>query len=257
MSEQLHSRDFSKHLNAILVSVDYADYLALTLAYNRHHFQRVVIVTAPFDYATEHVAAEHDTECHSTMAFYANGALFNKWKALEEGLDVLGRDGWLCIMDADVCWPKSLPDFTAQAGCLYTPFRRMAPAMPEIPPEADWTRLFQRHRIIRDFSGYTQIFHASDPVLGAPPWHQTDWRHAGGADTFFQAKWPTPQKVRPPFEVLHLGEPGTNWCGRASLYLDGTPPPQADARKESLMAFMRERRQHPDPQYRAERLEDG
>ena len=40
------------------------------------------------------------------LVFYADGAAFNKWKALELALDSYGRRGWLCVMDADVIWPQ-------------------------------------------------------------------------------------------------------------------------------------------------------
>jgi len=228
-------------MNAILVSVDYADYLSLTLPYNRHHFERVVVVTSPDDPLTPQVARANWAEVYQTDAFYAGGARFNKWKALEEGLDVLGREGWICIMDADVLWPRCV-SLDLEEGHLYTPLRRMAKAPSEgLPDESTWAN-YPLHRQQLEWAGYTQIFHGSDRRLGNPPWHQTNWRHAGGADSFFQLKWPDRRKLRPSFEVLHLGESGKNWCGRATSYLDGSHPPNASEKIQEVRQFIRGRR---------------
>lgn len=213
-------------MNAILVAVNYDACLTLTLPYNRHHFDRVVVVTDDGDAGdrTRRIALPHGCEVFHTDAFYRRGAMFNKWLALEEGLDACKlRTGWLCVMDADVLWPKDLPrtwqpgreypGFGYREGCLYTPRRRMYPTIPqEVPPEEEWGR-YPLHRNEAEFAGYSQVFHCSDPALPPAPWHETNWIHAGGADSFFQRRWPESRKVRPPFEVLHLGPAGENWCG--------------------------------------------
>jgi hypothetical protein len=246
-------------VNAIIVCVDYADILAVTLPYNRHHFDRVTVVTTPEDYRTCNVCSEWQTGVHCTRAFYARGASFNKWAALEEGLDTLGRKGWLCILDADVLLPKDA-DLTGgrlRPGLLYGPLRRNLdnPPIPfTVPPEERWGE-YPLHRVLHEWSGYCQVFHASDPHLGAPPWHQTDWRHAGGADSFFQAKWQPHERVRFPWQVLHIGLGGANWCGRVTPSIaDGSVPDAAPRRAETLRGFMRGRRRHLADPYSHEKL---
>lgn len=247
-------------LRAIVVCVDYSDFLSITLPRNRHHFGEVCVVTSMRDILSGRVAEEHGAQVYRTDAFYYGGAKFNKWLALENALDTYGRHGWLCILDADVIWPHRLPEFDLLPGKLYTPYRRMMPIPPivygaptefTIPDETLWSR-FPLHRVRSDFSGYTQIFHASDPVLGSPPWHETDWVHAGGGDTMLQAKWSKANKIRPPFEVLHLGDAGVNWCGRTTRFLDGSLPEQADERRRALAGYMRLRQRRGD--YRHEKL---
>lgn len=227
-------------LRAITVCVDYQDLLAVTLAYNRGHFSEFHIVTDGkcFD-QVDAIARPLDCCVHMTQLFYERGAAFNKWAALEWGIDQIGREGWLCLMDADVLWPKMAKvrpydGDILQKGYLCTPLRRMAPwpyrndygslkatalnvsdGGSLFPVEEDWKQ-FPVHRNVREWAGYSQIFHASDPVLGPPPWHEIDWKHAGGADSIFQRKWPAERKVRPPWECLHLGEAGKNWFGRGA-----------------------------------------
>lgn len=248
-------------LRAVVVSVDYSDLLALTLPHNRHHFAEVLVVTSWADIATQQLAKQHDCTCYATNAFYNRGADFNKWAALEEGLDFFGRRDWLCLLDADVLWPQIIPPQEWRPGCLYTPRRRMFPVIPptaaEIPPEEIWDR-WPVHRNEAEFAGYTQIFHADDPALPPPPWHQIDWKHAGGADSFFQLLWSPLRKIRPLWEVLHLGEAGRNWCGRATAYADGTAPTEARERQDKLSEYMRGRRgKEGDERFIQERLEGG
>lgn len=215
---------------AILVCVDYSEILALTLPYNRHHFADVMVVTSPEDLETQRLAISLDCRVLVTDAFYLDGAIFNKFRALEEGLGYYGRDGWLCIMDADVAWPKMLPKtFSPRVGYLYAPYRRMRLEANFIPPESEW-RNYTRHRQVREFAGFTQIFHGSDPALGKPPWHIQNHTHAGGGDSWFQNKWPEAKKIRPNWEVLHLGPAGKNWCGKSK------------ESQEKLRGFLRLRR---------------
>lgn len=239
-------------MRAIMVCVDYQDLLAVTLPYNRHHFGEVHVITDErCYYEVRHIADANDVSVWHTQLFYEGGASFNKWAALEWGLDRMGREGWLCLMDADVLWPKWVD---LDAGCLggspgykignlITPLRRMAPwpvfapsnpaSVFGMPYERTWG-LYPIHRNVNEWAGYSQIFHANDSVLGPPPWHEIDWKHAGGADSIFQRKWSAERKVRPPWEVLHLGEAGQNWYGRVSPLADGTVLERTEEKREMI-----------------------
>jgi hypothetical protein len=219
-------------LNAVMVCVDYSDLLAVTLPFNQHHFHRISVVTSSEDTKTQDLADQLGIDCYITDSFYDDGAIFNKWKALEEALDVFGRQGWMCLMDADILWPKELPSFELEKGNLYCPHRRMFTHKTDpIPEEEEWG-IWRIHPNIREWAGYSQIFHAEDEHLPPAPWHDITWKHAGGADSFFQFRWPEENKIRPPFEVLHIGEAGKNWCGRATPYLDGSLPQKGLERLE-------------------------
>lgn len=248
-------------IKAVCVCVDYSDILALTLPYNIHQFSEVFIVTSPVDRPNVEKVVESLSAVHhyrasvsvlDTDLFYHDGAKFNKWAALEWGLDQCGRDGWICLLDADVLWPKGAwaQLLSIRPGFLYTPRRRMMPSLPktaaEIPSEDKWTS-YPLHPNDAEFAGYSQIFHSSDTRLGNPPWHETDWLHAGGADSFFQMKWPPQLKVRPRFEVLHLGPAGVNWMGRASALTDGSVPAGAMEKHREMQRMFMQRRGRSGP----------
>jgi hypothetical protein len=245
-------------MRALTVSVDFTDLLSLVIPYNRHHFEDWLVVASWSDNATASLCEKYGVRVYRTDAFYKDGAVFNKFRAMEEGLDYYGRYGWLVLLDSDVLWPQVLPPIDWEAGNLYTPRRRMLHDVTvlnreSIPPESAWSQ-YPLHPQAIEWAGYSQIFHASDPVLGDPPWHETNWSHCGGADSFFQYKWPVDRKIRPPFEVLHLGPAGANWCGRASMRIDGTIPEDAMEKQDQVRRFVRSRVRGAADPYAAEKI---
>lgn len=237
-------------IRSITVSVNFHDYLAISAPYNNHHFQGELVVTSPEDIRTQGLAEHlksigYNIDVFVTDAFYRDKAAFNKFRALEEGLDHMGRYGWIAIRDADILWPSNIPAWALEKGRLYTPFRRMfngnRDGSTSIPQEDEW-KDYPRHQQQVEWAGYTQVFHAEDTALGKAPWHEIDLMSAGTADSFFQRKWETWNKLRPPFEVLHMGESGKNWLGRVTPYLDGSIPPNAAEKSHMLEEMLAARK---------------
>lgn len=237
-------------IRAVIVCVNYHDFLTVTLPKNARHFKNTLIISSKTDRRTIETvelfqSMGYPIELYLTESFWDDGADFNKWKALEEGLSYYGRHGWLCNMDADVLWPHIIPDFDLNVGNLYGPTRRMmAQVSFPIPDEREWSRQFPLHRNLNEIAGFSQIFHADDPALRKQPWFEQNWKHAGGGDSMFQLRWTRDQKIRPPFEVLHLGENGHNWCGRATTMLDGEVPIAADQKRLKVREYIRNRRRY-------------
>jgi hypothetical protein len=229
---------------AVMVCVDFSDVLSVTLPFNRSQFESILVVTHPDDKKTISVANQFGADVLLTTVFYEKGAVFNKFHAIELGLERNGRSGSLAILDCDVLFPRNMRPWIKRLGCLYTPRRRMFPTIPQsvdlIPEERKWRQY--KYRMPREpFDGYCQIFHASDPILGSAPWHITNWKWCAGPDTFFHRNWNERNKVRPNFEVLHLGEPATNWAGRVTPYADGTVPENAEKNRDMVNVFLRSR----------------
>lgn len=220
-------------MNAITVCVDYHDYLALTLPQNTRHFDKLLVVTSLDDRRTPAVAlqyADQGVDVYATDAFTRDGAAFNKGLAIEEGLDILGRENLLCCLDADIVLPEALPRLP-ECGVLGMPRRRQA--KPPGTIAVNWNTLEPTPEM-EFVAGYCLFFHADDPVLWDRPWFPMHWKHAGGYDTDFCDKWPVDKRVMLPFNVLHLGEPCKNWWGRTTDYLDGSTPEVADERRDRM-----------------------
>lgn len=224
------------------VAVDYLDLLQISLPRNHQHFERMIVITAHHDSATREYCSQFpNVTTFVTDAFYSDGAIFNKWRALQLAIDSLPPAGLCCFLDADVILPPEFREFNYEPGYLYTPVRRMLREPAEFTDSLNWYTLPCNPQ--EEHAGYCQVFHADDPVLAARPWFESHWTHAGIGDSFFQMRWGRRQKRRTPFECVHLGPDGTNWCGRVSPMIDGTVPPEADRRQAQLTALMQTRKQ--------------
>jgi len=234
-------------MQCITVAVGYADILAITLPRNRQHFSCMHLVTSEDtqDDAVVELGKQFNCSVTRTPAFYRDGASFNKFLAVNAALAAVRPRGWLCFMDADVVLPPTLPVNDFDAGNIYSPPRRMlVDTFAEIPPHTEWGRLplgppAPRGKIM---AGYTQIFHTADVVLQALPWYGSDYKNASDGDTQFARRWPKANRLRPAFDVCHLGRDSVNWCGRVAEYADGSLPPQAGERLIQVQAFLAGRR---------------
>jgi len=227
---------------AITVCVGYDDFLRLTLPRTIQHVAELTVVTTPTDTRTLELCQQYSerVRVHTTDVFYAQGASFNKGAAIEETFELRGRDGWFLLLDADILLPETVPAFELVSGKLYTPYRRIMSKVDGLTstPSVDPQQL-QLRREPGHF-GYFQLFHAADPAISQLPWYQTDWVHAGGCDSVFEKRWAVKDKLRPPFEVIHLGDPDENWYGRTRPRLDnGEIPADAAARRQKQEALHR------------------
>lgn len=227
-------------INAVVVCVGYDDLLKVTMPTLLPHVAQMVVVTAPQDERTQEYLKDFpNARAHVTDAFYRDGAKFNKGAGMEEGFDALGRSGWILVLDADILVPPDLTDrierLRPRKGNLYNPRRRI------LENPADWWQYtnpqkwgkLPLRKEDKGHYGYFQLFHAADPALAGRPWYPTDFVHAGQCDDKFQHKWPLDRKLRPDFEVLHLGKCDENWFGRTTGRMDGEPlDGPVDERKE-------------------------
>lgn len=221
-------------MRGIVTCVEYDDLLAITLPGNLNHLDEVVVVTSPQDARTQRlVESTPRARLHVTDAFYRHGATFNKGMAMEEGFDVLGREGWLMIFDADTLLPPVIDWSFLDPMILYSPSRHMLSDPRTWSPKLDWASL----PVAPDgeWAGYCQIFHAdSDLIKDVRPWYGINWPHAGGCDSDFQQRWGYARKKRTDFNVLHLGLDCRNWCGRVSPRRDGEKMPNQGNRRVTM-----------------------
>ena len=89
-------------LEAVVICVDYADYLAETLPFLLPHVDDVVVVTTPDDGRTHRVCKRHGVRFLPTRCFYREGEPFNKARGINYGLANLKLDGWVLHIDADI-----------------------------------------------------------------------------------------------------------------------------------------------------------
>lgn len=188
-------------VSAITVSVDYASELAHGIARWVAGLEELVVVTAPRDEETIALAEHAGATLHVTGAFWEDGALFNKARAMQEARALLPPDGWHLFIDADVVppedWMERLEAEALQPGTLHGARRVFEDGRPVVD---------------RELAGFFQLWHASDSRGVAPLGR--DWLHGGCYDSEFMLRWPRQFQRILDLELVHLGETGQNWCGR-------------------------------------------
>jgi hypothetical protein len=98
-------------LQAIVVSINYSDFLKITLPNNKQYFDKLVVVTDTKDLETAKVCNFYNVKCIQTDAFYSEGEIVpNKAKGINEGLKDLDLDAWIIQMDADIWLPPLTRD---------------------------------------------------------------------------------------------------------------------------------------------------
>lgn len=100
------------HITAITVSVNYSDFLAHSIRYNKDYINRWIIVTDTKDLETKRLCDENGLECLQTDIFYTNGK-FRKFAAINEALKLVSKDSWVLFLDGDILlskWTKRVLD---------------------------------------------------------------------------------------------------------------------------------------------------
>jgi hypothetical protein len=98
-----------KKLECVIVCINYTDFLAHTLPFNKKHFNKMVVVTDTKDIETKKLCEKWNVTCISSDDMYVNDATVpNKGIAINIGLKHIDCNDWVVIMDADI-W---LPDET-------------------------------------------------------------------------------------------------------------------------------------------------
>lgn len=229
----------------ITICVEYDDLLEMTLRNNMQHLSECVVVTSLADQKTVDVVNRvPGARVFRTDAFTRYGAKFNKGLAMEEGLNELGRDGWILIWDADIVFPPTVTYSFDVASIdpenLYGVPRLICenPAEYARNESSAWDNAHET--VDKEFPGYFQLFSASSSYLKDQPyWYDPTFVHAGGGDAWFQTLWPEEKKIRLSSTVLHLGPRDRNWYGRTTVRLDGTKSKEAVQRAAWLKRLQR------------------
>ncbi len=233
-------------IEAVTVSVGYADFLRETAPRNKHLFDRWVIVTDPADQDTFKVTRDLSLPCLFTED-HCRGGPFNKGRAIQRGFNSLSLSDWVIQMDADVVLPDDFREMLAAAHLreqkIYGCDREMVVGWEK------WQKLkhcgFRQHgyhcnvkphpdlkigsRWVSPSDGYVpigffQLFHGSEiqkwGIFQKPyPAHHAS---ASRADVQFALQWDRRHReLLGEFTAWHLESEhaplGANWDGRTTI----------------------------------------
>jgi len=114
-------------IHALLVCVNFTDYLEITIPHNRVIFESITVITSTEDVKTQNFCKWNKLDFIVTDAFKPR---FNKGAAINKGLSFLRAKQdveWVMITDADIIWPPSLKHWlpTLHPSFLYGCCRRV------------------------------------------------------------------------------------------------------------------------------------
>ena len=227
-------------LEAVIVCVNYSDFLAHTLPSTRNQFDKLVVVTDLKDKRTKALCEYYNVECVQTDAFYEGGDVFNKGKGINKGLENLSLDGWVIHLDADIYLPPQtrsiLESLPLRGKKIYGADRLMCPSFEEwqkfvncpTPIQDSWifihltkfpvgVRIAEYKTPLGGYEpiGYFQLWNPkSSGVFRYPDKHG----FADRTDVLHCKKWSRERReLLPEIVVIHLeSQPGLglNWKGR-------------------------------------------
>jgi len=243
-----------RHLEAVTVCHNYADFLAETLPRNLAHFDHYLVVTHPDDRATQSLCRSLGVECRPTDLMHQGEATFAKARAIDYGLAYLRRDDWVVHLDADVYLPPTTRRWLDLAatdpeniygidrcdctsydqwqsfirkpaqhlhqhahGCLTLPPPFPLGARVCLPAYGGYVPI-----------GFFQLWNAGRFPLRRYPLHQGSAEHT---DVLHAIQWPAKsRRLLPEIIALHLqSQPapmGANWTGRSTQpFAPDTPEP--------------------------------
>lgn len=252
-------------IEAVVVCVNYSDFLAHTLPSTRNQFDKLVVVTDYRDTQTKTLCEYYNVECVQTDAFYEGGDAFNKGKGINEGLKKLDLDGWVVHLDSDIYLPPQtrsiLENLPLDGRKIYGADRLMCPGYEQ------WQKFLNRPTPIQDAwifvhltqfpvgvrlaeyktyhggyepIGYFQLWNPShSKVFSYPDKHG----FADRTDVLHCKKWSRDKReLLPEIVVIHLeSEPGIglNWKGRTTPEFGSSKAPKRSFVERLLLSLAR------------------
>jgi len=207
----------------LIVSVNYSDFLQLTLPLNRRFIKDILVVTSQEDTLTKEVCVTHGAK-YIEAEGYDEGKSFNKGKMINAGirhLRYVQNKNWIIHADADVILDKRIESFDLSSldvnsiyCCKRYNLRTIEDfnAIYKVNSEKNHEEFMPVDDVglVTDKSpgeGYFQLFSKNFYSEQFEWAHQSDLHFARLFDRIIEIK---------NYSVVHLGVPGLNWWGRVS-----------------------------------------
>lgn len=243
-------------IECVIVCESYSDFLRCTLPHNKALFDRVVVVTSPDDLDTQKLCEFYHVHCVVSKRLKPKLGQFCKGAAINDGLAVLDKDGWVLHMDADIWLPPLTRQLLQRANldkrCVYGVDRF------NVVGYEKWEGFLKKPKLQHEASAYIHLhaFPVATRIMSnsmggwVPIGFFQLWRPAGSGvtkypeghtdagreDMLFANYWPRSQRHSIP-EIIgyHLESEGAamgaNWSGRTTPLFEHQPWPHRLARR--------------------------
>lgn len=197
-------------INAIIVSVDYNDFLSITLE-SVSNLMDVTVVTSPEDTTCQQLCEKFKVNCVVTDKMYDDDAKFNKGKAINEGLKSIEDPNWILLLDADIYLQSDFLDVLKSTNLtledLYICRRLILDRYDMFTKWKNGESVGQLERC--KGYGFLHLFNfKANNKLKFPE----NYKDASFSDLEFRDKFKNKKELNT--YVVHLGETNKNWSGR-------------------------------------------
>lgn len=209
--EKKEKRVGNRKIDVVIVSVNYNDFLLISLERNSKIFENITVVTSSSDFICKKICNKFGVKCVVTDIMYEDGALFNKGKAINAGIRSISDPDYILLLDADILVMNKIYLDYLDDESLYTADRYI------VPDYVSYQRyvsggLDKDSEFILDMDqglGFFQLFNT---------YMQIDYpessQDASLCDIIFRDKFDKSVSIDNN-TILHLGKE-SNWKGRKS-----------------------------------------
>jgi predicted GH43/DUF377 family glycosyl hydrolase len=203
-----------KKIDVIITSVNYNDFLILSLENNTKYFENITVVTSNEDTMCQNICKSFGVKCITTNVFYEDGFKFNKGRAINVGIESIVNPEFILILDADIIVTNKieLNDlendtlYTSDRWICYNHFQYERWEKKELPIDS-------LPKYEKDNSyGFFQLFNFNN-TLGIN-WYPGELENSSHPDLKFSSYFEKKQTID--VDIIHLGDVKKNWDGRTS-----------------------------------------
>lgn len=194
----------TKKLDVFIISVNYNDFITITLKENIKIFDNIHVITSSSDTKCQEICKTYNVDCIITNLMFEEG-VFNKGKSYNYALNKTKNLDYVLILDADIIVKDKIDLNLIDEYCFYYAARRLC---------YDYNSFINLEKIedleyeIPHGDGFFQLINMKNEII----YFSEDFKNCGGVDVDFREKFE--ERILLENEVIHLGEKELNWDGR-------------------------------------------
>jgi len=203
-----------KKIDVIITSVNYNDFLILSLENNTKYFENITVVTSNDDKICQDICENYGIKCITTDVFYEDGFKFNKGKAINVGIESIINPEFILLLDADIIVTNKIELTNLETDTLYTSDRWICYNHFQYERwRKGETQANNLPKYERDNGyGFFQLFNFNNSI-GINRYND-ELENSSHPDLKFSSHFPKKQTID--VDIIHLGYVKKNWNGRKS-----------------------------------------
>jgi GR25 family glycosyltransferase involved in LPS biosynthesis len=202
----------SNKLDVVIVSVNYNDYLKISLENNTKIFDNITVVTSEDDIECQEICKTYDVNCIVCDDILKDG-IINKSIGLNKGMNSLNNPDWILILDADIIVSNKIETQNLDYKNLYTNSRWIIEDIILYNEYKSGNKQLSDFKFEKDKGiGFFQLFNwrskKSYPDSNWGRYSESTW-----SDITFKKGFKKVDSLN--LEIIHLGKPYQKWIAKS------------------------------------------